>query len=224
MEFTKQKHVHWRKFNKPMKGVGKKKQWYTNKDYKHIKNEVVYVSKRKEFTFQQVTNGLVSENHKKQVQFVTLFHTLKHGKQMLKVDVHKDLFDFLNLENNLKMHCIDTYNQAMGQHMHGIILEPIHFVVGIAHHLSLTCEEVGTIDNQNQLLIHAYLFQNWLQIPIILFLGCVVMGSNDNNFTKIFTQALMHEGGLIKKLICNRLMALCGNWVFIFQGIKKNVI
>jgi len=50
------------------------------------------------------------------------------------------------------------------------------------------------------------------------------MGSNDNNFTKIFTQALMHEGGLIKKLICNRLMALCGNWVFIFQGIKKNVI
>jgi hypothetical protein len=50
------------------------------------------------------------------------------------------------------------------------------------------------------------------------------MGSKDNNFTKIFTQALMHEGGLIKKLICNRLMALCGNWVFIFQGIKKNVI
>jgi hypothetical protein len=51
MEFTKQKHVGWRKINKPMKGVKKKEWWYTNKDYKHIKNEVVYVSKGNKFIF-----------------------------------------------------------------------------------------------------------------------------------------------------------------------------
>jgi hypothetical protein len=67
-------------------------------------------------------------------------------------------------------------------------------------------------------------FQNWLQIPIILSLGCVVMGSSDNNLTKVFMQALMHEGGLTKELICNRFMASCGNRVSIFQGIQTSVI
>jgi hypothetical protein len=50
------------------------------------------------------TNGLASEKHKIFVQFATLFYTLKHGRPTLEYEVHKDLFDFLNLEENPKMH------------------------------------------------------------------------------------------------------------------------
>jgi hypothetical protein len=68
---------------------------------------------------------------------------------MLKYEVHKNLFDFLNLEENPKMHWINISNWAMVQHMHDIILEATKVVVGIAQYLSFTCDEVNTIDNQN---------------------------------------------------------------------------
>ncbi len=79
---------------------------------------------------QQVSNGLVGEERKKLVQFATLFHTLKHGKPMLEYEAHKNLFDFLNLEENPKRHRIDNYGWAMAQHMHGIILEATKSTIG----------------------------------------------------------------------------------------------
>jgi hypothetical protein len=59
--------------------------------------------------------------HNKLVQFATLFHKLKHGGPMLGYEAHKDLFDFLNLEKNPKMHWTHNFGWAMAQHMHGIL-------------------------------------------------------------------------------------------------------
>ncbi len=86
-----------------MKGV-KKIECYVSKDCKHNKNKATYAFKGKESILQQVTNGLVGEKCKILVQFATLFYTLKHGKPMLEYEIHKDLFEFLNLEENPKMH------------------------------------------------------------------------------------------------------------------------
>jgi hypothetical protein len=85
--------------------------------------------KGKYIYLQQVSNGIVGEKRRKLVQFVTLFHTLKHGKPLLEYEAHENLFDFLNLEENPKMHW--TYNSgwAMVQHMHGIILEATKSIV-----------------------------------------------------------------------------------------------
>jgi hypothetical protein len=98
-----QKHVGQKNDDIPMKGV-KKGEWYTNNEYKQNRNQASYVSKGRKFVLKQVTNGLVGEKCRKLVQFATLFHTLKHGRPMLEYEVHKDLFDFLNLEENPKMH------------------------------------------------------------------------------------------------------------------------
>jgi hypothetical protein len=68
---------------------------------------------------------------------------------MLEYGVHKDLFDFLNLGHNPKMHWIDTSNWATVQHMDGIILEAKKFVVGMTNYLSLTYDEMSPIDNQS---------------------------------------------------------------------------
>jgi hypothetical protein len=76
-----------------------------------------------------VTNGLVYEKHKKLVQFATLFHTLKHGKPTFEYDAHKDLFDFLNLEENPKMHWIKNFAWIIAQHIHGINLEATKFII-----------------------------------------------------------------------------------------------
>jgi hypothetical protein len=75
---------------------------------------------------------------------------------MLEYEAHKELFDFLNLEENPKMHWIDSLGWAITQHMHNIVLEATIFAIIGAQYISLTCDEVSTIDNQSQLLIHAY--------------------------------------------------------------------
>jgi hypothetical protein len=47
----------------------------------------------------------------------------------------------------------------MAQHMHGIVLEATKSVVGATQFMSLACDEVSTIDNQNWLFVHVYMVQ-----------------------------------------------------------------
>ncbi len=86
-----------------MKGV-KKGEWYTNNDYRHNKNVATYACKGREFVLQQVATRLTGETRRTLVQFDTLFHTLKHGQPMFEYKAHKELFDFLNLEENSRMY------------------------------------------------------------------------------------------------------------------------
>jgi hypothetical protein len=54
MVHSLQKYVDQIKDDIPIKRM-KKGKWYTNKDCKHIKNEVIYVSKRRESSYQWVS-------------------------------------------------------------------------------------------------------------------------------------------------------------------------
>ncbi len=56
---------------------------------------------------------------------------------MFEYETHKDLFEFLNLEEDPKMHWTNISSYAIAQHIHGIILEATKFLVGIAQYLSL---------------------------------------------------------------------------------------
>jgi hypothetical protein len=49
---------------------------------------------------------------------------------MCKYKVHKELFDFLGLEENMRMHWTNLAGWAMAQHMHGIVLEATKSIVG----------------------------------------------------------------------------------------------
>ncbi len=54
------------------------------------------------------------------------------------------------------MHQVNNFGWAMAQHMHGIILEATKSIIGVAWYLSLTYDEVSSIDNQSWLSVHAY--------------------------------------------------------------------
>jgi len=87
----------------------KKGEWYVSNYCKHNRNQVTYASKGRKLILQQISNELVGEKCRKLVQFVTLFHTFKHGRPMFEYVAHKDLFDLLNFEENPKMHSIDNF-------------------------------------------------------------------------------------------------------------------
>jgi hypothetical protein len=90
---------------------------------------------------------MVGEKYRNVFQFATLFHILKHGRPMLEYEAHKELFDFLNLEKNPKMHLTNLIGWAMAQHLHNMVLEIIIFTIIVVQYISLTCDEVNTIDN-----------------------------------------------------------------------------
>jgi hypothetical protein len=92
--------------------------------------------------------------------------------------------------------------------MHGIVLEVTKFVIGTTQYLSLTCDEISTINNQSWLLIHVYVVQNWLRIPIFLSLECVVVGSSAHNLTLVLMQTLMYQKNFTKELIGSSLSHL----------------
>jgi hypothetical protein len=74
---------------------------------------------------------------------------LKHGMPMLEYEAHKELFDILNFEENLKMHWTYLASWAMVQHMHNMVLEVTIFIIIASYYISLTCDKVNTIDNHN---------------------------------------------------------------------------
>jgi hypothetical protein len=57
-----------------------------------------------------MTNGLVSEICRKLVQFMTLFHTLKHGRLMVEyMRLPRMSLIFLNLEKKPKMYMLNKH-------------------------------------------------------------------------------------------------------------------
>lgn len=62
--------------------------------------------------------GWLVRNVGNRFSLLHLFHTLKHGKLMFEHKVHKYLFNFLNLEENHKIHWINTCSWVMAQPMH----------------------------------------------------------------------------------------------------------
>ncbi len=69
----------------------------------------------------------------------------------------------------------------MVQHMHNIVLEATIFAIIVVRYISLTCDEVSLIDTQSWLLVHAYVVQNWLCIPILFYFEHVVVGLGVDN-------------------------------------------
>jgi hypothetical protein len=65
------------------------------------------------------------------------------------------------------------------------------FIVVGAGFLSLSVDEVTTIDNQSWILVHAYVIHAWKGISFLFTLQHVVEGGNVDNLNVVILQALM---------------------------------
>jgi hypothetical protein len=84
----------------------------------------------------------------------------------------------------------------MEEFMHQKVMKATRGLVGVAQYVVLSCDEVSTIDNQSWLSIHYYVLQNWVRIPILIFLDRVLKGSGSDNLTKVIIEALTIGGEL----------------------------
>ncbi len=70
-----------------------------------------------------MVNGGKVEKKKKIVQFVPIFHLLKHGKPMTNFEHMGGLFDFLNVHHMPGKHWTNLASWGMAIAMHNVILK-----------------------------------------------------------------------------------------------------
>ncbi len=152
----------------------------------------------------QVTHGVVGDNARKVVQFATMLHLLQQGLPMLEYEALKPLFKFLQVQKTNNKHWSDNFGWTMAEFMHQEVLRVTRAIVGITHYVVLSSDEVFIVDNQSWLFMHYYVMQNWVKIPILIYLDWVIEGSRSDNLTKVIMEALMIGGGVLKDQIAQK--------------------
>jgi hypothetical protein len=78
------KHIGQRKATTTIFNVVAMGEYYFLKKIQHVFNEILYVSKGKDYVVQQVVARIVVEGKKKIVHFVLIFHLHSQGRPMTK--------------------------------------------------------------------------------------------------------------------------------------------
>jgi hypothetical protein len=82
-------------------------------------------------------------------------------------------------------------------------LETIKF----AKFISLSCDEVTSIDNGLWISIHCYVVQNWNRVPILISLECVQDQAASANLLHLIMSTVKHKGGVYGGNLVHKLMS-----------------
>ena len=104
------------------------------------------------------------------VQFTTLFQLLSEGRPMVEYKYKEKLFKFLSVPDFPSSHWTNGVGWLMATYMYDIIKEKHKGMLATTNYIALTHDETSRVDNSSYIVVHAYLFQNWELIPLILHL------------------------------------------------------
>jgi hypothetical protein len=96
---------------------------------------------------------------------------------MIDFESLKELFEFLKFVNAPKKHCTNSNEWGMARAMHNMVLKQMKIVLQQNKFISISCDEITTLDTQSWILMHAYVVEDWRRQPILLDLERVVEGS-----------------------------------------------
>lgn len=125
---------------------------------------------------------------------------------MLEYEALKPLFQFLDLFKMLHKQWNDTVGWTIVDCLHKQIEIAMKTTNQIVEYLSITCDEVTTIDTQSWINVHTFAVQDWAKVPIFISLEQVIEGANTSNLTKVIIQADTMKGGLGKDEISTKFM------------------
>lgn len=95
---------------------------------------------------------------------------------MTEYKVVKDLLLQLKTPNIPKKHWCDNSGWGMAKVMCILVEKKKKQTLATTNSISITNDEVTTMDNQSWLCCHVYTIQNWKRVRILLTLLCVVDG------------------------------------------------
>jgi hypothetical protein len=93
-----------------------------------------------DFVIDQMLNAKRTCKKKKILQFVIMFHFLKHGKPMIDYECMENFFAFFKVEKVPKMHLSDSNGWGMVDCMHDMVLATIKNLVQKAIFFYFNCD------------------------------------------------------------------------------------
>jgi hypothetical protein len=111
------------------------------------------------------------------VQLATLFQLLSDGRPMVEFEARFKLYDFLSVPDLPQQHWSNGAGWLFAFHMYDIVKEKHRAMLATASYISLTADETSAVDNCSYIVIHVYLMQDWIRVPLILHLQKLESGN-----------------------------------------------
>jgi hypothetical protein len=80
------------------------------------------------------------------------------------------LYDFLKVPDLPHVHWSDGAGWLMACHMYDFVKAKHRAMLEAASYFSLTADETSAVDNCSYIVVHVYVLQDWVRIPLILHL------------------------------------------------------
>jgi hypothetical protein len=112
------------------------------------------------------------------------------------------LYNFLEVPDLPHIHWNDGAGWLMATHMYDIVKAKHRAMLEAASYISLTADETSVVDNCSYIVIHVYLLQDWVRIPIILHLQKLEPGKFSTSCTISFIVVL--STGCCSNYFCTR--------------------
>jgi len=77
------------------------------------------------------------------------------------------------------------------------VLSALKAVVQSANFVSISANEVTTVDHTSWIRVHVYIVNLWKRVPHLLHLSCVFDCRIADHLTDVIMHALLGEGGLM---------------------------
>jgi deoxyribodipyrimidine photolyase-like uncharacterized protein len=89
----------------------------------------------------------------------------------------KSLYSFLGVPKNTDLHWFDSSSWVMVEFMYAQMINKILGIDSTFNYAVLTCDELNIVDIKSWISIHAYVMQNWVKLPMMIFLQKFVDGA-----------------------------------------------
>jgi hypothetical protein len=175
-----------------------------NNGSKHKKNERIYSALSVCNIQTIVAQGAPFKP--KEVQMAIVFHLLSFGRPMLEYEHMRGLLEQLGCPKLPIKHWSNTSGWEMAESLYSVVQNRTKVVVSGTKYLSLSCDEVITVDNQSWISIHAYVLVDWERVPLLLSLERLTEASNVVHITKVIVNAVVRDGGCTVQEIRERLV------------------
>jgi len=154
---------------------------------------------------------------RKIAQFATVFHMLQHGRPMLEYESMRELFTFLKMPHLSKKHWGDNSGWLMAEYLHAQVMQKAREVIHGGKFLSISVDEVTTVDNQAWISIHAYVVQDFYRTPILVSVERLTEGAIAPKLAEVIVDALFAHGGLTPQHLLSKFVSFGADGASVFQ-------
>jgi hypothetical protein len=155
----------------------------------------------------EAVQDMVGEKARKRQQMGVIFHLLSTGRPMMDYSAIRPMLQFLGVPKLAKRHWSDGVGWMLAECMFRQVEAKTLETVRSSRFISLSCDEVTSIDNGSWISIHCYVVQNWSRVPILISLERVQDQATSANLLQVILNAVRHKGGVYGGSLVHKLMS-----------------